>query len=581
MGNSDQTPASAHTPASLFHQLQGPLGTFVEHRILPGWMHARRWFRSKSRPLRAVAFEAFLPCDASGADAAVIAVVRVELGASKNAEGDADTATGSATERYLVPLALVTEEQARTLAEGLALAPVTTPAGAHVLVDGCAHEGFRAGLFTLLGHEDAVAGFGGDWRGRPIAPGVPAAGAPAVVGAVTGEPGSTTRMMTSRILSAEQSNTSLVYGSGAHAVFVKLYRRIEPGPHPEPEMLRFLSGHTSFRNAPGFLSSLQWTNPDGREHVVALAQEFWENATDAWKDMRERLQAREPGDTGPEDAALRKTVALLGTRVGEFHRAAASRADIPSFAPEAFTHADARAARDRARASLAAGLRELERRLDAREENTRAEAPDAAFPVAEARALLAARARIEEKLDAALQTFETSADAVHGRAGIGLKIRTHGDLHLGQILMLGTDGGGRDAGLLDFEGEPGRPLEAARRKQSPLRDVAGMLRSFHYAAHAAARTGSAHASFDPEEAATMMNGVFLDAYFTALAPPRVPEHAGPDRDLLPVAEDARRALLDVFVLEKAAYELAYECDNRPDWAVIPVRGLLALRTGTV
>src|SRR5690606_2242354 len=138
-----------------------------------------------------------------------------------------------------------------------------------------------------------------------------------------------------------------------------------------------------------------------------------------------------------------------------------------------------------------------------------------------------------------------------------LKIRTHGDLHLGQILLRVEAGAAVDARLLDFEGEPGRPLADARLRQSPLRDVAGMLRSFHYAAHAARLQGNPEkgASFDPEPAAAALQHAFLDSYFTEID--RAPENGATKSratGLLPQGDNTRQALLDLFILEKAAYE---------------------------
>ncbi len=567
-------PHPPHSP-TLATQLQGPLGTFLEHRVLPGWIRERRWFRSKSRTLRTVTLEALFPCDAGGTGDAVIAIVRIGFGPQSRQDPD--------VERYLVPLALVAAEavhgegaeqtedakdaQARTrpLPDAAVLGPVATPAGTRLLIDGCWHEGFRTALHALLADHETLEGFGGGMRGHPLpAPLVP--GAPAAREQASGKEALRAATTTSRVLSAEQSNTSLVYGSGSGAVFVKLYRRIEDGIHPEPEMLRALSAHTTFRNAPGFRSSLEWTNPEGRAFTVALAQEFWENAADAWEFMLDGLKRAQDGRL---PTALRETAVLLGQRVAEFHKAAASVSGA-DFSPQAFTRDDAREAGDRARASLAAGLRDMERRLKAAEKPDGNGPAAAAFPIADARALLAERRRIEARIAHAVRTFETAGDA-------GLKIRTHGDLHLGQILILRRADARRDAGLLDFEGEPGRPLAAARRLQSPLRDVAGMLRSFHYASHAAVRSGQADASLDPERVFRELQDTFLDSYFSTLdGGAQTSPASDTGTAVLPAGADTRRALLDVFLLEKAAYELAYECDNRPDWAGIPVQGLLSL-----
>jgi len=533
-------PASQPRFPSLAAQLDGPLGTFLQHRILPGWLPSRRWFRSKTHPVRSVELEAVFAC---GQDA-VFAVARVSF-----AEGP--------VERYALPLALADLSHESELPEAAVLGPVATPAGLRLLIDGCWSPDFRAEFYHLLARHHDTSATGGALRGRPVSSAALGADSDGEVGHKVNSPKRTIADQTtsqghapsSRVLNAEQSNTSLVYdGDGGSPLFVKLYRRLEVGVHPEPEMLRFLSEHTRFRHAPGFRSSLEWVTADGHACTAALAQEFVPKATDAWTFVLSGLRATS-ADPSASITPVLGIAALMGRRVAELHVAVTSHPDLPAFAPEPFTMADADAARTRAHASLTAGAR-----------------------AAANAALNAALPKLEALLDAAVQAVDSGET--------GSKIRTHGDLHLGQILVR-EDPQERNLSILDFEGEPGRPLAAARVKQSPLRDVAGVLRSFHYAAHAAVllrdaadetaprdAKAIADATYDPEGVSAALCAAFLETYWS------VAETGKPD--LLPATARTRRALLDLFVLEKAAYELQYECDNRPDWVLIPLRGLLRL-----
>jgi maltose alpha-D-glucosyltransferase/alpha-amylase len=332
----------------------------------------------------------------------------------------------------------------------------------------------------------------------------------------------------SKLFAGEQSNTSFSVGN---TLAVKLYRRLEPGVHPEPEMLRFLRERTDCRSVPAFVSTLEWIPGDGGPALtVALAQEFVAGAA-AWDFALERLGKvlRSPGTDIPGELTAWAT--QLGACVGELHTALASRPDDPAesnFAPQPLTAADLDAAR-------AGNTRRMEAGAEALGEAT--------------------HARLRER-------------NLHA-APVGSKIRTHGDLHLGQIL---TTGG--DARILDFEGEPGHALAEARTKQSPWRDVAGMLRSFEYAAHVGAR-GAAHVA-DPaadgaEEGADRahrLSAAFLSGYRGI---PGGMQSGDPPRPATGLNEEG---LLPLFMLEKAAYELEYECNNRPAWAHIPLRGLV-------
>jgi trehalose synthase-fused probable maltokinase len=317
-----------------------------------------------------------------------------------------------------------------------------------------------------------------------------------------------------RIMGAEQSNTSIVIDE---SVVLKLFRRLEAGDNPELEMGRFLTEH-GFQNVPA-LRGWYAMEGDVLDATLGVAQELIKDGRDGWEMVLDAL-AEDP------DSAL-TDLRELGCVIGQMHTVLGSDAQDPDFAPEEPGEA--------ALALLTATIdEEIERvfvDLDNREELE---------PIA---------GRGEEVRDR-LQLMS------HVVAG-GRLIRHHGDLHLGQTLRTPDRWV-----ILDFEGEPARPLIERRRKRSPLRDVAGMLRSFAYAASAAGHLRGKEAPADWESRAREQ---FLDGYFAEVDP-----------NLLPAGAAGVRQLLAIFELEKAVYELRYELNNRPDWVPIPVMGIARL-----
>jgi maltokinase len=321
---------------------------------------------------------------------------------------------------------------------------------------------------------------------------------------------------TVRPLRAEQSNSSVVIDD---TVILKVFRHLEPGENPELEMLQFLAAH-GFDQAPALVG---WYSLHGDliDATLGVAQEFLAGATDGWELVQAAL-----ADGGAEDLAPR--LVGLGEVVGRMHSALGSDASDPDFAPE--------------------------------------EATDEALPIF--------MATVDEEIEqvfSKLPEHEVFApilgrgDDLRDRlrrmaqgGSVGRLIRHHGDLHLGQTMWEQTD---TRWTILDFEGEPSRPLRERRRKRSPLRDVAGMLRSFAYAASAAERAGAAL----PDGWESSARSSFLEGYRASVEP-----------SLLPAGEAAFAQVLAIFELEKAVYELRYEIDNRPDWAAIPVAGIARL-----
>ena len=324
----------------------------------------------------------------------------------------------------------------------------------------------------------------------------------------------------SRVLGVEQSNTSIVYGE---TLFLKLFRRLQPGVNPDAEISRFL-GARGFAHVAPFAGTLELWLRDGAM-PFGLMLGCVENDGDAWAWALRELRGYYDADT----PVPLERIALLGQRTAELHLALATGEDA-DFAPEPLTRED-----------FEALAQSVSTRLDT--------------------IFAALRGRDDELVREVLgrePVLRVMAGVLAAAPPAAMKTRHHGDFHLGQVLS--TCG---DWTIIDFEGEPSRPLAERRAKRSPLRDVAGMLRSFHYAAHAA----RGDAPIEKAEAwSAGACAAFLKRYL-AVAEGAV---------FLPRSRTHTEALLDAFVLEKALYEIDYELNNRPDWLAIPLRGLLAV-----
>jgi trehalose synthase-fused probable maltokinase len=343
-------------------------------------------------------------------------------------------------------------------------------------------------------------------------------------------------------LDGEQSNTSFLIGD---QYILKLIRRLEPGPNPELETGRFLLERTTFRRVPAPAGWVEYERPGQDPATLAMLHQFVSSEGSAWDAALRSLQSlfAEPGSqTVPVQNAEAGALGFtLGRRTGELHLALASADDVPAFRPEPLTADDLRQIQGRICEHIATVLPALEK-LAAGKASTLSDLTAT---------LLAKRSQlVDAARPPALQ---------HG----AMRIRCHGDYHLGQVLWEG-----HDCWIIDFEGEPTRPLAERRAKHSPLKDVAGMLRSFDYAAraglgqHPAATEEIKRLARNWVEAAS---STFLRAYRDVLAGA---SFSPPDPDFT--------ALLNFFLLDKALYELHYELNNRPDWVGIPLAGILGL-----
>jgi maltose alpha-D-glucosyltransferase/alpha-amylase len=347
---------------------------------------------------------------------------------------------------------------------------------------------------------------------------------------------------------------------GEH-IILKAYRRLAYGVQPELEIGRFLTDEAGYTNTPPLLGAIEHVESDGRITGLAAAFGFVRNQGDGWQYTTEYLHrelerlrltvagpddAVEPGGEDPHGFYLAQA-RVLGQRTAEMHQAFAIPTKDPAFAAEPITTRDlqawGKAVRKQADAAYAA-LRQAARRLQP-------------GPRAEAEALLQQRKVCLERIK------ELTEQPVKAS-----KTRLHGDYHLGQVLVAQND-----FYLLDFEGEPARPLDQRRAKTSPLKDVAGMLRSFDYAAWSAVLQ---EAEFDPASTEVVLplaerwrlatEDAFLESYRTTIA----------GCVSYPEDPDEAQRLLELFLLEKALYEIGYEAATRPGWLTIPITGVANL-----
>jgi maltose alpha-D-glucosyltransferase/alpha-amylase len=519
--------------------------------VLSRWARDRRWFRGKARRIRSADLRDIIPLPVRDMTAAV-AVLDVRF-----SDGDPET--------YLLPIAAMTPSDTALLADtphaaiarlGVAEAPTA------LLVDGMRVPAVCEALLDVIGRRRRLRGTTGQLTGQPTRAYRAARG-----------PDPHLTAAPSRV---EQSNSSVTFGD---RLMFKLYRRVEPGVNPDFQIGEFLTEH-GFPNVPDVAGQIEYRSPEGDVGSAAICQAFVPNEGDVWEltldDLGTYLERvvtapRTPDVGSGTSAALLERAAqgmpeevkadigpyldrarLLGMRTGELHRALASRGDDPAFAPEAFSTLYQRSLYQSVRTTVRQNLRQLVRRIGALPEQAR---PDA-------QAALRLESVVDERLNALL-----------GKRLGGMRIRCHGDLHLGQILHTG-----RDFVFIDFEGEPGRPLSERLLKRSPLTDVAGMLRSFHYAASGSLIRTKSSGSVRPEDTVALDIWARYWYIWTAASFLRGYRRAAEGASFLPSDDDKWAVLLDVLVLQKAFYELNYELNNRPDWVTIPLQGIASLLT---
>lgn len=519
-------------------------------RILPQYLLGRRWFGGKARSIQSVKIVEVIPIP-KDSPLAQLALIRVEY-----ADGEPEV--------YRLPIAFVPTEQTaqmQDLSGAIARLTVRREAQAEegVLYDAMLIKPILTALMGIVSRGDRYAGSFGEVTATPT---------PAFQQALK----SAEAFLEPSVMKAEQSNTSVVYGG---QFILKLYRRAEEGINPDLEIGRFLTRQEFPCIAP-VASAMEHRAEGGEPSTVVLLQSFLANEGDAWShtldslgqyffqalSRREDIAAESPPTKSLLDLARGPVptlahelighyldeVELLGRRTGELHLALAQDSEDPNFSPEPFTDFYRRDLFQSINGLINRNFALLRQRLKA--------VPEALH--ASANRVIDSEGKVKKRI----QLMRDGKFTCH-------RIRCHGDYHLGQVLYTG-----KDFIIIDFEGEPARPLSVRRMKGSPIRDVAGMLRSFHYAAYAGLM-GQA-AGVRPEDFAHLEPAAKFWYIWTVAAYLRAYFEATDKALFLPKSKQELQTLLDIFLLEKAAYELGYELNNRPTWVRIPLEGILQL-----
>ncbi len=520
-------------------------------RVLPVYLQTRRWFGGKARRIKSLHIADTVPVPYHDTTA-MLNFLEVEY-----TEGD--------PESYVTVVSFATgerAEQVRHWHQQAISARLHCKEGEGILFSSLRDPRFCDALLEVIARRRRLRGARGEVTAAPTRLFRPVRG--------TGE-----ERPEASLMRAEQSNTSVVFGN---RMILKLFRRLDRGQNPDLEIGLFLSERTGFKHVPPVAGSLEYKDARGEVMTLGILQGFVPNEGDAWKytlecldQYFEQVAARKPllGSATIEIGRLLEIVGqdppqiirelagpylesarLLGERTGQLHVALASVAEDPQFAPEPFGALYQR--------SIYQSMRNLTTRSMDLLRNRRGALPEAHRPLTER--VLALEPEILGRFRAILDRKVTA-----------MRIRVHGDYHLGQVLV-----SGRDFVIIDFEGEPARSISERRIKRSALRDVAGMLRSFHYAAYSALDAQFERGLLREADRGlyepwarwwhAWVSAIFLAAYLEAAAEGR----------FLPAAREELAMLLEAYLLEKAIYELAYELNNRPGWVRIPLQGILQL-----
>lgn len=524
----------------------------VLERVFAGYLKERRWFRGKARQIESVEIQDVVPMRFKDS---VNYFILTRIGYS---DGDSET--------YALPLTLVLGEQTKQFINEYSKAVVARLEflGQDVYKEGAlceatADKNFCKGLLEAIAKRRRFKGGVGEVSTLPTR----------VFQSVRGP---IEISLEPDLLKAEQSNTSIIYGD---RLILKLFRRIEEGLNPDLEIGRFLTEKAFFDHIPALAGAIEYNRRKSPPMTLAILQSLVPNEGDAWQYTLDSLGSyfknviahptvqvppvplRHILFLGKEIPPLAQqtigpylsSAQLLGRRTAELHCTLASVSDDPEFAPEAFSVHYQNSIYHAMRGLTIQNLELLRQHLEDLPEIIRSDA----------------KVILEQK-DAIVERFQL----IRSRKFNAARIRCHGDYHLGQVLFTG-----KDFIIIDFEGEPARPLSERRLKRSPLRDVAGMIRSFDYAVHSALIHQKTSA-LRPEDMPVMaqwgrfwyawVSATFLASYFDVVA----------QAQLLPEDSEDLKALLDAYLIEKAVYEIGYELNNRPDWVQVPLRGILHL-----
>lgn len=523
--------------------LEGASLARLESEALPAFLAGQRWFAGKAKTIESTKVIEHGPLSDTGERYFVLFVdVHFESGGS---------------ERYFLPLALQKSDEGSPPAPRVVLARLKSGGQRGWLIDAIADETYGAEMLERIAKQDRL----------PLTHGSIQASATAAFSQLRGDP---EIRLACEIGSPTSSNSLMFIGD---RIVIKFFRRLQAGINPDLEIGRYLTDLTAFRHLPLVAGAMEYLPTDGSEVVtLALAQQClrhqgdgWTTALDELRHFFDRVLPREsipPSDnrkhfltlakeTCPEElrellGTSLESVEALGRRTAEMHLALGAQTDSPRFVPEPLDGDDV--------ARIGADLEEQAEQATRALEKLRGSIPPSQTE------------RVDWFLSEGRKRLSEVAARWREFLPSGAKTRIHGDYHLGQVLRVRDD-----YFVLDFEGEPTRSMAERYQKSSPLRDVAGMLRSFHYAAYAGAFALSDARVADyrrlvawAEVWRRCVGATFLRSYLEKVD----------DASFMPENDEDTELLLEVLVLTKACYELAYELNHRPDWARIPLNGLI-------
>ena len=518
---------------------------FALTRIITPFIKKCRWYASKALSVRRISIveQVKLPRGMEG----MLLLVKLSY-------------RDAHSETYQLPISFDTDSRAesiRTHSPQSILANLTIGQIQGVLYDALYDPEFQLMLLNLIYRKKQLHGKNGDVLG------IPGKKLKVIYRAHDGE-------WQSNAMKAEQSNSSILYGD---ELILKLYRKVTDGLNPDPEVSKVLTEKTKFQNIPTFAGALEYHREKTEPYVLGMLQTFEPNQGDAWKlslDFVSRYleeaisratEKIEPpkldqtflnwsADAMPEllkdmiGGLYIEMITLLGRRTGEMHLAFASVEDDPEFAPEPITSMTQRSIYQSMREQARRTLQLFQKNLNRLPQPVKDEAKD----------VLGFEPDILKHYQRMIKHKMTAT-----------RIRIHGDYHLGQVLYTG-----KDFIILDFEGEPAKPINERRLKRSAFRDVAGMIRSFHYAIYNVLLQNT---SFEFENKNALepwaellyqtLKNTFLEAYLATVK----------DASFIPKNEETLVILLKAYLLDKSIYELSYELNNRPDWIEIPIKGI--------
>lgn len=525
---------------------QGKTREKLEDEIIPSYITGCRWFGGKAKRIRQIKI---IENIAVGKINSITRLIFVRVLYS---DGLPDI--------YILPISFLSGDEAKKIIEEkpyIIISRLRSEDGEGILYDGVYSEELHKDLFWLIAGRHTIKG---------------------IYGHLAAYPGRFFRKMKgegilsekTHVLKAEQSNTSILYGN---RFFFKLFRRLDEGINPDLEIGKFLTERAYFKNIAPFAGAIEYRRPGIEPVVVGLLQEFVPNQGDAWtysldsvgRSFERVLSKRSEIEKMPDapssllDVDLQsiplilqeligvdylEMITLLGTRTAELHLSLASNKEDQNFSPEPFSILYQR--------SMYQSMQSLTKRVFDQLRKNLKNLTDKDYEAGTE--VLGLEKAIMERYKTLLKKKITA-----------VKTRIHGDYHLGQVLFTGND-----FIIIDFEGEPARSLSERRLKRSPLIDVSGMVRSFHYAAYS---SFFKHFLFSSEDIINLekwitlwyayVSGMFIRSYLDTAR----------EATFIPAEREDIEMLLKLFLLEKAVYEIGYELNNRPDWVSIPLKGI--------